>query len=230
VLNVPGDPGVRASLLSRILGNRLAAEVPSLLNAPGITVYGERAAPAPFFHDNTPLRDHIPLAVSLADGTDQIIQSPVVNTVVGAMPIQEFVEHTEWVFQSGNSVTYGRHLRRDPLPRVPPKPVLIQFAKGDQVLPNPVTTAILRAGRLADRATFYRHDLAFAENPLVGKNPHGFIYGIGMAATKDIAVGALAQIAEFFASDGTTIIHPDPARFFEVPVVLPLPEDLNYIP
>src|SRR5262249_5054217 len=30
--------------------------------------------------------------------------------------------------------------------------------------------------------------------------------------------------------DGTEAIHPEPARFFEVPINLPLPEDLNYIP
>ena len=28
---------------------------------------------------------------------------------------------------------------------------------------------------------------------------------------------------------GTVFIHPEPARFFEVPVVGPLPESLNYI-
>jgi len=34
----------------------------------------------------------------------------------------------------------------------------------------------------------------------------------------------------FFDTDGTVIIHPEPARFFEVPIILPLPEDLNFIP
>ncbi len=34
----------------------------------------------------------------------------------------------------------------------------------------------------------------------------------------------------YFASDGTVVIHPEPARFFEVPIMLPLPEDLNFIP
>jgi hypothetical protein len=34
----------------------------------------------------------------------------------------------------------------------------------------------------------------------------------------------------FLASGGELIIHPEPARFFEVPVLLPLPEDLSYIP
>jgi hypothetical protein len=38
------------------------------------------------------------------------------------------------------------------------------------------------------------------------------------------------QIAVFFDSDGATIIDPDPVRFFEVPILGPLPDGLNYIP
>jgi hypothetical protein len=33
----------------------------------------------------------------------------------------------------------------------------------------------------------------------------------------------------FFAWDGEVITHPEPERFFEVPIELPLPEDLNFI-
>ena len=104
-----------------------------------------------------------------------MIQSPVINTVPGAMPIQEVIEHTEWVSQSGNPVAYAPHIRKTPLAGVPAKSVIYQFAKGDQIVPNPATTALLRAGDLADRATFYRHDLAFAENPQLPTNPHGFL-------------------------------------------------------
>jgi hypothetical protein len=49
------------------------------------------------------------------------------------------------------------------------------------------------------------------------------------ATFRSISLGMQDQIATFFASDGTVVIHPEPARFFEVPVVGPLPEDLNYI-
>src|SRR5439155_9316068 len=41
--------------------------------------------------------------------------------------------------------------------------------------------------------------------------------------------GAQEQIATFFATDGATVIHPDPARFFETPIQGPLPEDLSFI-
>ncbi len=232
--NVPGSPLIDNDRLSAsrrpTVGTRLAARVPPLLNAPGITQYGGLPVSTPHFHDNLPLRDDIALAVGLADGTSHIIRSPMTNSVEGAMPIQEFVDNTEWVFQSGSSVAYGRHLRRDPLPGVPAKAVIVQFAKGDLTNPNPVTTAILRAGRLADRATFYRHDLAFEENPQLPKDPHNFLVSIGVAAFRDISLGALSQIAAFLASDGELVIHPEPVRLFEVPIVLPLPEDLGFIP
>ena len=45
-----------------------------------------------------------------------------------------------------------------------------------------------------------------------------------------IALGYQAQIATFFGSDGTVVAHPEPARFFEVPVSQPLPEGLGFIP
>ncbi|HET6576591.1 MAG TPA: hypothetical protein VFG68_23540, partial [Fimbriiglobus sp.] len=156
-------------------------------------------------------------------------QSPVINTVPGAMPIQEVIEDTEWVSQSGNPVAYAPHIRKTPLAGVSAKSVIYQFAKGDQIVPNPATTALLRAGDLADRATFYRHDLAFAENPQLPTIPHGFLTRLDIPGFRPITRGAQEQIATFFATDGTTVIHPEPARFFETPISLPLPEELNYI-
>ena len=111
---------------------------------------------------------------------------------------------------------------------MPQKTVLIQFARGDQVVPNPLTTAMLRAGDLADRATLYRHDLASAENPSLSKPGHGFAYLV--SAFGDISRGAQEQIATFLESDGAIVMHPEPGRFFEVPVAGPLPEDLSFIP
>lgn len=71
-----------------------------------------------------------------------------------------------------------------------------------------------------------------AENPSVPKNPGTFMLNIDSAVplVAAIARGAQQQIAVFFASDGTLIMHPEPARFFEVPIAGPLPEALNYIP
>ncbi|HLG13404.1 MAG TPA: hypothetical protein VJH03_02620 [Blastocatellia bacterium] len=87
---------------------------------------------------------------------------------------------------------------------------------------------MLHAGDLTDRGVCYRHDLAFAENPALPKNPHSFMPLFTMFGA--VSLGAQEQIAVFFASKGKMIIHPEPARFFEVPMVDPLPEALNYIP
>jgi hypothetical protein len=39
------------------------------------------------------------------------------------------------------------------------------------------------------------------------------------------------QIAAFFATDGALVIDPDGAgALFEMPISLPLPEGLNYLP
>ena len=129
-----------------------------------------------------------------------------------------------------------------------PKEVIIQFAKGDKTVPNPPATALLRAGDLADRATYYRNDLAFADpvrNPTgvqVPKDPHAFLVinsifpfnpssAFFFPALGDVGAAARRQIAEFFASDGTNIIDPDgTGPLFEVPIVGPLPEELNFIP
>ena len=145
----------------------LARRTPSLLNSPGVTHIDDVPVPAsPTFNENLPLRDGVPLPVRLSDGTNHIIVSPVINDVPGASEIQALLEQYQWVQQWANPVAYAPHLRRTPLPGVPQKTVLIQFARGDQVVPNPLTTAMLRAGDLADRATLYRHDLGVGREPI----------------------------------------------------------------
>jgi hypothetical protein len=111
--------------------------------------------------------------------------------------------------------------------------VIFQVAKGDQTVPNPTATNIIRAGDLADRVTYFRNDLAFAANPATPKNPHTFLTNIAspFPSVALFALAAQAQIATFFATDGTLTIDPDGAGpFFETPIVPPLPEVLNFIP
>ena len=202
----PGRPGTGAILQAR---------VPSLINSPGLTSIGGVPVAGPFFNENMPLRN----------------QSPVINTVAGAMAIQEFFEHSEWVGMSADPTAYAAHLRKDPLAGVPAKPVIVVFSKGDQTIANPWTTAVIRAGDLADRTILYRNDLAFAEDNRVPKNPHLFPFQIEspVPLVRQTALGIQELIATFLASDGTEVIHPDPARFFEVPIAGSLPEDLNFI-
>jgi hypothetical protein len=233
VLNVAGGSGIESNRLSTLfrasVGASLASRSPSLLNGPGVTQLDGVSVSGPFFDENMPLRDGVPLVVRLADGTQQVIQSPLINTVSGAMPIQEVIDRIEWVSQSGNPVAYAPHIRKSPLAGIDAKSVIYQFAKGDQIVPNPATTALLRAGDLADRATFYRHDLAFAENPQLPTIPHGFLTRLDIPGLRAITLGAQEQIATFFATDGAVVLHPEPSRFFEVPIQGPLPEGLNFI-
>ena len=235
VLNTPGGPRTSRRLNTSgdrpLLGSFLAARTPSLINSPGVTqIDGVSIDGLPRFHDNMPLRNGVPLTMTLEDGTTQVIQSPVVNNVRGAMEIQEYFERAEWVTQSGDAVAWSPHLRKAPLAGLQVKPVILQFARADRTTPNPATTAMVRAGDLADRTLLYRHDLAYAERPTLPKNPHLFMIGIG-AAGGFLAIGlpVQRQIATFFASNGNVIIHPEPTRFFELPISSPLPEDLGYI-
>jgi pimeloyl-ACP methyl ester carboxylesterase len=221
VLAAPGGPPLEGSRLSppnrASLGALLAARVPSLINLSGTN-----------FDENLPLRD----------------QTPVINTVPGAMEIQELLDNFEWVGQGGDVVAYGPYLRRAPLDGAEPKPVIIQFARGDRTLPNPTTTAILRAGELADRATYYRFDHFLADNPTTPpsfNDPHGPIVfpqppfvvlppEVREAVTA-VALSAQEQIAVFFASDGANVVDPDgPGALFETPIVPPLPEDVVFFP
>lgn len=218
---------------SIVAGRRfLALRNPSLINSPGITKLDGVGLVPPYFNENVPLRDGVSLTVELEDGTTGVVQSPVINTAPGAMAIQEVFEHFEWVSQSSNPAAFARHLRRSPLAGVPQKSVLFLFGKGDLTVPNPTTTAILRAGDLADRTTYFLNDLALAEDPTMAKDPHGFAFRIfdPGALARQIALGAQQQVALFLTSGGVLIVHPEPARFFEVPVLLPLPEGLSYIP
>ena len=226
VLNVAGGSVIEQTRLSPVargpaLGAPLAARILSLLNFPGITELGGVPVSRPYFNENIPLRN----------------QPPVINTITGAMEIQTWIDNQEWVTMSGDPLAYARHIRQEPLDGIPAKPVIFQFAKGDQSVPNPTTTALVRAGALADRATYYRHDLAFAANRALPKNPHAFAVNFTTPAAIEIAVAALTQITTFFATEGLAVIDPDGpeqangiGRLFEVPIVAPLPEDLNYIP
>jgi hypothetical protein len=211
---VPNVPGGSITEVARLGGFRpltgiaLATRVPSLINVNHPTGIQ--------FNENMPLRE-LP---------------PVINNVPGAMAIAEVLDRNEWVQQSGNPVAYASFIRKHPLPGNAAKPVIFQFAKGDATVPNPTTTAILRAGDLADTATYFRNDLAYAANPSpMLKNPHSFLTGVGFPETRMNAVRAQQQIAIFFQTHGATVIDPDGSGpLFEVPAALPLPEGLNYLP
>src|SRR6266700_306807 len=209
VLNVPGGSIidiVREGGFRPLLVQSLSLRVPSLLNA----------APPAFFNDNYPLRD-LPT---------------VINAVPGALAIQTVEDDSRWLGQAGDPVAWAPFIRKSPLRGERAKSIIVQFARGDQTVPNPTATALIRSGDFEDRATFFRNDLAFAAGVGFGKNPHTFMTNIGgTPQVAAAAIGAQSQIAIFFATDGALTIDPDgPGALFEVPITGPLPEDLGFIP
>ena len=212
VPNVPGGPIIEIARLSPsfrpLVWLSLVGRAPQLANLPGPLQ----------FNENMPLRN-LP---------------PLIDTVAGASAIQQLIEWTEWTSQAGNPVAYAPHLRADPLEGVPAKSIILQFARGDQTVPNPTTSAIIRAGGIEDRTTLFRNDLAFAADPTFPKNPHTFLTrlpGLAAPGAAAVALAAQDQIAQFFASGGTLTVDPDGAGpLFETPMVGPPPEDLAFIP
>ena len=211
VPNVPGGAIVEIARLSPsfrgLVTLSLINRTPPLINLPGFA-----------FNENMPLRN-LP---------------PLVDTVPGASAIQQLLEWTEWGSQSGNPAAYAVHLRAQPLSGVPAKSIILQYARTDATVPNPTTSAIIRAGGLEDRTTLFRNDLAFAADPTFPKNPHTFLTRLPGLSTPSAGVVALAaqdQIAQFFASSGAVVVDPDGAGpLFETPMAGPPAEDLAYIP
>ncbi len=211
VPNVPGGAIVEIARLSPsfrgLVTLSLINRTPPLINLPGFA-----------FNENMPLRN-LP---------------PLVDTVPGASAIQQLLEWTEWTSQAGNPAAYAVHLRAQPLSGVPAKSIILQYARTDATVPNPTTSAIIRAGGLEDRTTLFRNDLAFAADPTFPKNPHTFLTRLPGLSTPSAGVVALAaqdQIAQFFASSGAVVVDPDGAGpLFETPMAGPPAEDLAYIP
>jgi len=220
VLTVPAA-GLEYGRLSPVnrpgFGSLLDARVPSLINAGGLTSVGGVALLPPFFNENLP-----------QDG-----EPPVVNAVPGAVAIQDVIDRAEWL--GASPASYAPYLRRTPLPGIPVRPILIQLTKGDYQIPNPSTAAMLRAGDLADTATFYRHDRAYAADQTRMKDPHTFLIRTDTANMRSIALAAQRQVATFLASDGVEVINPDApgGNLFEVPISLDSLQELHelaYIP
>src|SRR5437870_4016542 len=201
VANVPGGPIIEIARLSPNF--RPLVGISLITRTPSLY----NAAPNSSF---TSFVENIPLR-----------NKPLVPaTVPGASAIQAVIDNTEWAQQAANPAAYAPFVTR---------PVIIQFARGDKTVPNPTATALLRAGKLASRATIFRNDLAFAANPAVNKNPHTFLTSVSGAGAS-YALAAQHQIAAFFASDGAITVDPDgPGPFFETPTSM-LPEDLAFIP
>ena len=206
VPNVPGGPIIEIARLgqSGVLSFRTLVGAALFFRSPPLY---NNPAPDPFltnFNENIPLRN-LPIET---------------DTVPGAAAIQTLIDNTEWAQQAGNPAAYAPFITA---------PVIIQFARGDMTVPNPTTSAIIRAGNLRSRTTLFRNDLAVAANPAVSHNPHTFLTNVGGAGAL-YAFEAQQQIATFFTSDGSITNDPDlAAPFFETPTSM-VPDDLGWIP
>ena len=209
--NQPGTVGLLRSFIGRALGSR----TPSLLNSDvGLTTIGGLPVAAPFFNENIPQRD----------------QPVLVDTVPGAAVLQQFFDRSVWISNVSGPNGFAPLLRRAPPAGIPVRPFLIQYGRGDQNQANHLTAELVRAGGLEDMTVLYRHDLFFADNPTVVKNPHTISNLIATPVVSTIARAAQDQVVRFLESDGAVIIQPEPAKYWEVPVLLPLPEDFGFIP
>jgi pimeloyl-ACP methyl ester carboxylesterase len=221
-LNVGGGSVVDISRWSPafqgILDVALGARVPSLLNV-GSSSYNE----------NYVLRD----------------QPAKINDVPGAIDIQGYFERIDWASATGDPLAYAP-LLRDPqfarLPRRfidarlaprhrPAKTILFLFGIGDETVPNPAESALVRAANMRESTWVFRNDLARAANPSLSKDPHAYLTNIlsgGVAAS--VAIATQSQIAAFFTSNGAKISDPNApgVNYFEVPVTLP--ETLSFLP
>jgi hypothetical protein len=203
VPNVAGGPIIEIARLSPSF--RPLVGIGLITRTPSLYNVSPPDASLTNFNENIPLRN-LPI---------------VVDNVPGASAIQEQIDRSEWAQQAANPAAYAPYITQ---------PVIFQFARGDKTVPNPTTSAILRACGCASRATLYRNDLAFAANPATPKNPHTFLTNIAVPSVALYAIEAQTQIATFFASDGATTIDPDgPGPIFETPTSM-VPEDLAFIP
>jgi hypothetical protein len=202
-----GIGGARA-----LIGQRLTLRNPKLDNGGPDPIQPTNPFP---FRENMPLRN----------------QQTLVNDVPGAIAIQEWIEHLEWAMLPADPLVYAPHLRRDPLAGVAPKRVLISFAKGDPLCPNLITTALLRAGGLADRTMFFRGIDAYqaAELTAGAEDLHEYLFRFIDEFRRSFALAGQESVATFFASDGERTVNPDSSvgQWFETPIVGPLPEDLS---
>ncbi len=83
--------------------------------------------------------------------------------------------------------------------------MLFQIASGDQTVPNPSNSLLIRAANMREQTVLYRHDLARAAVPGLPANPHTFLIPLGGTAQQGIGTAALQQALGFLQSGGQTI-------------------------
>ena len=114
----------------------------------------------------------------------------------GAIEIQNLFETVEWLQVAGEPLAYAGQGKA---------PVLWQFARGDRTVPNPQTSALIRAAGGRPMVQLYRHDVARAVYADLGSNPHTYLVDVRSVAGAAIALAVQGQMAEFFQANGTLV-------------------------
>ena len=202
VPNVPGGPINEIARLSPSF--RPLVGIALLAHLPSL-YNGTPVFPFTSFDENMPLRN-----------------LPPVTATPDEVAIQQFLDWGNWAQNAGNPAAYAPYVTQ---------PVIVQFARGDKTVPNPTTSAILRAGNLAGRATLFRNDLAYTNVPgYTVTNPHTFLTNVTNPVQAQFAFAAQQQMATFFTTGGAVTNDPDgPGPYFETPTSM-VPEDLAYLP
>ena len=167
----------------------------------------------PFFNENIPLR-HLPI---------------VINHVAGAMEIQKYFD---------DRVDRGLGRRRLLCALYPQRTAYWDVSKVDphqlwergRVGPIPEPHSCLAPGAMP---TLRRSIATTSHTRKITRSTRTrtptFRSGRCRVYSGPIGRGGMEQFAIFLASHGKTIVHPEPARFFEVPISPPLPE-ISYNP
>jgi hypothetical protein len=157
-----------------------------------------------------------------------------VLSMPGAAELQEEFERLEWLEASGAPSTYAPLLKTAPLEGLAPKRVLFQFAIGDQTVPNPSNSLLVRAADGREQTSLYRHDLAFAARPEIPEDPHAYFSFLLDPNAAGISLAVLDQVATFVRSGKDEVPDANPmARLFfgldlfETPAILP--ETLGFV-
>lgn len=172
---------------------------------------------------------------SLKLAENYVLRNQPVKTIAdpAEIAVQNTLETLEWLQAEGDPAGYAVHLKTAPLAGGTEKSILWQFAWGDQTVPNPTQSALVRYADMRQSTWIFRNDKARRVSPFLSANPHTYLTDITLAGLI-IASRVQGQIASYLASEGVSPRNPNSGLsflfggdMFEQPETLP--EDLNYL-
>lgn len=211
------SPDVRAAVLNVPVGTQTDGRLAPGGGAP--TLYLALRQPS-LLNKGTGYVDDLPLRY----------QPAMIRTTPGSGAIQDFFERMDWIETMSSPVTLAEHIKQGTLPGQPIKKVLFQIALGDQTVPNPAQSALIRAAYASSQVSLYRHDIARKIDPALPANPHTFLIPLGDPLEQVVGFAALQQGVAFLASGAEIVPDVNPfvrstlgigVNLFETPAFLP---------